>query len=241
MTRKPQPLTLALLLPLLAFVAVALAACGGHTYHQVAAAPAIASVAYNDNLRDDALCVDENYVRVPYNRCSTVGADGFLGGYGWVHHPYAASTDYLDVAYDGYQVDRHYYSLNRPVNVRTYYIDRGRFPDYPPPGVRASSVHVPTIAYVNRTKSNPAFAPNVVPANKPLPPAAKIGPAPNPAIQRGGLGVTGSGAAPPAPPAATPAAPKYAPRSSGGSSSSSGGWGGSKPSSSSSTSKKVGK
>jgi hypothetical protein len=201
---KSQPRKL-FLLPLLALLAIALSACGSN-YHRVQAAPGVQAVSYDDNLRDDALCIDNNYVRVPDDRCSPLGDDGWFGGYGWVHHPYPVTADYLDVVYVGYPVDRGLYALARPSNVRTYYIDRGRFPAYPPPGVRAVSVRVPTVAYVNKTKSNPAFAgkppafaPIVVPANKPLPTAAKVGPPPNPNVFRGGLGVKGSGSSGPAP------------------------------------------
>lgn len=98
----------------------------------------------DDGRYASVVCADRQDVRVPDNYCP-IGDDDHDTGrqYGWMYAPYSSNDDDLDVAYVGYPVDRGRYSRYRPRDVPTYNLDRGRFPEHPPAGVRAESVRVP--------------------------------------------------------------------------------------------------
>jgi hypothetical protein len=232
MTRKPQPLILSLLALLAAF---ALSACGGQQQHYHAI-PAPRPVSYDNDLYSSTLCVSQQGIRVPNNYCLDDGMTA-PGGYGWYYQdPYRASQPDVVVVYDGYPVPSSGWSRTRPARVSTLHIDRGRFPDNPPAGVRASSVRVPSLPVATRPGSSSVTRGGFgVPATgTPLPtPAGQAfkAPAALPPLPPRAAAVAPRPAA--APPAAAPA-PKYAPRTSGGSSSSPGGWSGSRSSSGSS-------
>lgn len=131
---------LRLLAPLLGLLA--LTACGDQPYHQVS---------YDDNVYASALCVDQQGVRVPDSYCPI--GDGVMNqGYGWRYHSYRASDPYTDVVYVGYPVGTTYVT-QRPARVSTLHIDRGRFPDRAPAGVKASDVRVPSLATVQRSST----------------------------------------------------------------------------------------
>jgi hypothetical protein len=189
---KPQPVTPTRGSPLLALLAVAtafaLSACGNSNHYQ----PRPAS--YDDNMYASALCVDQHGIRVPDAYCP-IGDGAMNAGYGWRYHSYLASDPYTDVVYVGYPVGTTYVTT-RPARVSTIHIDRGRFPDRAPAGVKASDVRVPSLSTVQR---NPAIqrggfgAPGAKAAGTPLPSRSLNSPAP---------GRTFAAPAPPPPPPA---------------------------------------
>lgn len=132
-------------------LALLISACGGNQYHQVAVP--VAQASYDDNLYESALCVNQQNIRVDDSFCHHSPEVGYAGGYGWLHHDYYASDPDVQVVYVGQPVDTRTYLVQRNPRVSTLHIDRGRFPNYPPPGVKAASVKVSSLPVATKTST----------------------------------------------------------------------------------------
>lgn len=174
------------LIPSLAITAASAALIASLTACGAPQSTAYAPVAYDDDLYESALCIDDRSgLRVPDNYCPT--GDGITNGaFRWVYAPYSAldDADDIDVVYVGYPVDRVRYVTTHNPRVRTYNIDRGRAPEYVRAGQPAvASARIPRAPSALQRKTvvrGGLGTPGARSTNVPTPPPNRAGAAPGP-------------------------------------------------------------